>query len=120
MGEGDQLMTKRDIDVADASRVRVEIQRRDRTKRRRDIGHRDEFGNGAPWPPTAPAGAASRRAREDAQSAQHHVESVLTPSTGRDLRQIVVGDLGKRAVASRNQHAEPDRHGFVLRAPALP
>ena len=120
VAERDQLVTERDVDVADACRVRLEIEQREGSEGRGHVRHRDEFGDGAPWPPAAPARAALRRAGEDAQSAQRHVEPVLAPRAGRDLRQIVVGDLFKRAVASRDQHAETDGDGFVLRAPALP
>ena len=120
MAERDQLVTKRDVDVADAGRVRVEIEQRERSEGRGHIRHRDQFGDRASWPPAAPGRAALRRAGEDAQSTQRHVEPVLAPRAGGNLRQIVVGDLFKRAVAARDQHAETDGHGFILRAPALP
>ena len=93
MAERDQLVTKRDVDVADAGRVRLEIEQRERLERRGHVRHRDEFGDRASWAPAAPARAALRRAREDAQSAQRHVESVLAARAGGNLRQIVVSDL---------------------------
>jgi hypothetical protein len=60
------------------------------------------------------------RAGKDAQSTQRHVEPVRAPRAGGNLRQIVVGDLSKRAVAARDQHAETDGNGFVLGTPTLP
>ena len=117
MAQRDQLVTKRDVDVADASRVRLEIERRERSEGRGHVRHRDQFGDGASWPPAAPGRAALRRAGEDAQPTQRHVEPVLAPRAGGNLRQIVVGDLFKRAVASRDQHAETDGRRLCLGSP---
>jgi hypothetical protein len=120
VAQRDQFVTKRDVDLADTYLVRLQVERRDPSKGRGHVRHRDQFPDRASWPPAAPARAALRRAFENAQSAQRDIEHVLAPGAGRDLRHVLVGDLVERVVASRDQHTETDGDRFVLRAPAAP